>query len=873
MTRSRDALANGFNRVADAYDLLVTLNPGYRRHLALSARRLQLAPDARILDLCCGTGQSTLALRTAYPHATLVGLDVAADMLQVARARPELAGVTFLHGDATDPRGAGVDGEFDGILMAYGIRNVAARDTCLAALRELLAPGARVCFHEYSVAGSRWSSLVWRLVTTLIVTPLARVVAGDASLFTYLRRSVLAFDSVAAFERRLQGAGFAQVRTLPMGGWQRGIVHSFLAHRPVPRPIRRPRHGAGGAGGARGAAPASRTAVVVGGGIAGVAAAAVLAERGVGTTLLEREPALGGRAGAFPLHLATGETVQMERGFHAFFRQYYNLRSLLRRISPDLDLLVPLQDYPILGPGGAHQSFAGLPHRAPWNFIALTRRTPELTLPALRRVGLRAALSMLAFDQFHTYRRHDHRSATAYLDSLRFPPAARRMLFDVFAHSFFNPEPGMSAAELLMMFHFYFMGNSEGLIFDVVRAPFSTAIWRPMLSYLEAAGGRVRTGTEARAIHRAGDRWAVAAPGGEPALADALVLALDVPGLRRLLPETPFAGGSWAAQVGGLEVTLPFAVWRLWLDRPTAPHRSPFAGTAGFPLLDNISLFHLFEDESRAWAEAHGGAVVELHAYAVPATAAEEQLKGAMLRGLHQLYPETRAAQVLDEVFLLRRDCPAFAPGSYATRPGVATPHPGVYLAGDFVRLAQPAALMERAATAGFAAGQRDSATLGAATRARGLRAPEWSASGAGRMKGFRFGRPPTRRQPPAGARPAPDWQQSDPRWIRGALRHALLLPSGGWHVIDAVRAIGGRPLRYWVEGRELVVWRGAEGLLVAPNACPHLGASLADGAAAGRLPGVSVARAGAGSGRPRRLEAAAQPRRRRAALGAPRRR
>ena len=726
MKRGAAALADGFNRVASAYDLLVALNPGYRRHLRLSARRLRLAPAARILDLCCGTGQSTLALRAVYPRATLVGLDVAADMLQVARARSELAGVTLLHGDATDPRGAGVAGTFDGILMAYGIRNVAAPDTCLAAVRELLAPGAPVCFHEYSVAGSRWSRVVWRAVTTLIVTPLARIVAGDASLFSYLRRSVLAFDSVATFERRLRAAGFTAVRTLPMGGWQRGIVHSFLAQRPAQRPPtgdgsprpapgrktpRRPDPPAAGrpalrppASAADRESPPARTAVVVGGGIAGVAAATVLAERGIATTLLEREPALGGRAGAFPLHLATGETIQMERGFHAFFRQYYNLRSLLRRISPDLDLLAPLQDYPILGPGGARQSFAGLPHRAPWNFIALTRRTPELPLTALRRVGLRAALSMLAFDQFHTYRRHDHRSATAYLDSLRFPAPARRMLFDVFAHSFFNPEHEMSAAELLMMFHFYFMGNSEGLIFDVVKAPFSTAIWRPMQRYLTALGARVRTRTTAHAVRREGDRWVVEAEPGERVAGDVLVLALDVPGLLRLLPATPFGSGPWTTRVGGLEVTLPFAVWRLWLDRPTAPGRAPFAGTAGFPLLDNISLFHLFEDESRSWAEAHGGSVVELHAYAVPETVAEEQLKDSMLRGLHQLYPETRAAQVLDAAFLLRRDCPAFAPGSHATRPGVATPHPGVYMAGDFVRLAQPAALMERAATAGFTA-------------------------------------------------------------------------------------------------------------------------------------------------------------------------
>ena len=688
-------LASGFNRVAHAYDLLVALNPGYRRHLRLSARRLELAPDARVLDLCCGTGQSTLALRAVYPQATLVGLDAATDMLQAARARAELADVQFVLGDAMDPRAAGVEGRFDAILMAYGIRNVVDADACLAAARDLLRPGAPICFHEYSVAGSRTSRLVWRAVTNLIVRPAARLAAGDISLFTYLRDSVLAFDSKAAFERRLRRAGFTAVRTLPVSGWQRGIVHSFLARRPAAAST------AGGAGPA-----ATRTAVVVGGGIAGTAAATVLAERGVATVLLEREAALGGRAGAFPLRLATGETVQMERGFHAFFRQYYNLRALLRRISPDLDILTPLDDYPILGPDGAHQSLVGLPKRAPWNVAALTRRTPELTLAALRRVGVREALAMLAFDAHHTYQRHDQRSAADYLDSLRFPAAARRMLFDVFAHSFFNPEREMSAAELLMMFHFYFTGSHEGLIFDVVRAPFSTAIWQPLRRYLTNLGVRVATGTAVTRLAREAGRWVVAFGdrGRAPIHADAVVLALDVPGLQRLLPETPLLRGAWADALSGLQTTLPFAVWRLWLDRPTAPGRAPFAGTAGFPLLDNISLFHLFEDESRAWADARGGAVVELHAYAVPEAATGADIKAALIAGLHLLYPETRTARVIDEAFLLRRDCPAFRPGSHASRPGVVTPHPGVYLAGDFVRLQQPAALMERAAASGITA-------------------------------------------------------------------------------------------------------------------------------------------------------------------------
>lgn len=75
-----------------------------------------------------------------------------------------------------------------------------------------------------------------------------------------------------------------------------------------------------------------------------------------------------------------------------------------------------------------------------------------------------------------------------------------------------------------------------------------------------------------------------------------------------------------------------------------------------------------------------------------------------------------------------------------------------------------------------------------------------------------------------------PDWVQANPHRIERELRAALALPSGGWYVLDASRAIGGKPRRFRVEGRELVVWRAGDELRVAPDACPHMGASLADG-------------------------------------------
>src|SRR3954453_18311062 len=106
------------------------------------------------------------------------------------------------------------------------------------------------------------------------------------------------------------------------------------------------------AGGYR-AAPGSRKAadprrvLVVGGGIAGIAAAAGLAERGVQVGLIEKNEQLGGRVRSWPVSTEAGD-LTMSRGFHAFFRQYYNLRALLRRVDPALSRLTAVPDYPMV---------------------------------------------------------------------------------------------------------------------------------------------------------------------------------------------------------------------------------------------------------------------------------------------------------------------------------------------------------------------------------------------------------------------------------------------------------------------------------------------------------------------------------------------
>jgi hypothetical protein len=96
------------------------------------------------------------------------------------------------------------------------------------------------------------------------------------------------------------------------------------------------------------------------------------------------------------------------------------------------------------------------------------------------------------------------------------------------------------------------------------------------------------------------------------------------------------------------------------------------------------------------------------------------------------------------------------------------------------------------------------------------------------RMSPITFGRclrplpPPERHQL--------DWTQARLPAIRAALERARGLPSGDWYVVDASRRFAGRPSFYWIDGHEVVAWRSAGRVQLAPNCCPHMGAPLSAG-------------------------------------------
>ncbi|MEU3622887.1 ubiquinone biosynthesis methyltransferase UbiE [Amycolatopsis coloradensis] len=233
----RDTVPSAFDTEARFYDRLVGANPGYHDHLRLSAARLALpsaVPGLRVLDAGCGTGASTAALVSVAPEARITAFDASGEMLERARNKSWPDGVEFVHTPVEDL--AGIHGPFDAILAAYLLRNLTDPTTQLRRLRRLLRPGGRIAVHEYSVRDSRRARWVWNAVCAGVIIPLGKLTTGDATLYRHLRRSVLEFDGVTSLARRLTNAGFTDVHTATVTGWQRDIVHTVVGTAPLETP-------------------------------------------------------------------------------------------------------------------------------------------------------------------------------------------------------------------------------------------------------------------------------------------------------------------------------------------------------------------------------------------------------------------------------------------------------------------------------------------------------------------------------------------------------------------------------------------------------------------------------------------------------------
>jgi len=478
-----------------------------------------------------------------------------------------------------------------------------------------------------------------------------------------------------------------------------------------------------------------RRVAVVGAGIAGLTAAATLAERGHAVTLYEANDYLGGKIGAWPVTLPDGSESTVEHGFHAFFRHYYNLDAFLERVGASQHL-VPIDEYLIVARDGKRTGFAGISSVPFLNLLSMaTHRVYRVRDIALGPAGEEMA-AFFRYDPERTFQEFDGVSFEAFAERAQLP-ATLRLVFSTFARAFFADADRLSMAELIKSFHSYYLSHDHGLLYRYPDGDYEETVLGPIRRHLEKHGVRIELGRAVEALGRADEGFEVA---GEPF--DGVVLAVPAAASRAILERTP----ALAEQDPKLAALLPelrcgqrYAMLRLWLDRDLAEALPVFVTTEKIRVLDSVTSYHRVSRQSADWVRVHGGGIFELHCYAVPDdVGSDAEVRDAFLEELHAYFPELADANIAHEVLQVRDDFAAFHVGMGTTRPGVETAIPGLVLAGDWVKLPCPAMLMEAACTSGLLAAnallRRDGLREAAVESVplRGLLAPRRRAGGDG---------------------------------------------------------------------------------------------------------------------------------------------
>ncbi len=245
-----------------------------------------------------------------------------------------------------------------------------------------------------------------------------------------------------------------------------------------------------------------KSVVVVGAGLAGLACAYELSQRGFSVTLLERSPQLGGKIASWSIQVG-GETFMMEHGFHGFFPQYYNLNSLVAELGVK-DNFQSLNSYSVVYRDGKYQPEVFRPSRSafPWNIVDLAVASPNrlrwgINLTKWQHWQVFQAIT--GFQTQKTFQRLDYLSVAQWVQQ-DFPQGLYDLYFLPFAKSSLNAPDRMSVGELMQFFHFYFFGNPEGLAFNGTRQDMGTSLVQPIALAIERQGGKIITGVNVSEI-------------------------------------------------------------------------------------------------------------------------------------------------------------------------------------------------------------------------------------------------------------------------------------------------------------------------------------------------------------------------------------
>lgn len=227
-----------FSDVAGRYDLLnhlLSLNVDryWRRTVAREFRHLLAKPSAKVLDLCCGTADLSLALTRQGP-AQVISCDFSHPMLTCAqqklkhtRLRPPSLVPILSEADALEMPFR--DGSFDLITCAFGFRNFANYHAGLEEIWRLLRPGGEVGILEFSEPGGRWLAPLYSFYFHRLLPKIGEWLTGVSGAYRYLASSVDRFPGSEEFTKWMRDARFSGLRVRKLTG---GIAVLYVGQKP-----------------------------------------------------------------------------------------------------------------------------------------------------------------------------------------------------------------------------------------------------------------------------------------------------------------------------------------------------------------------------------------------------------------------------------------------------------------------------------------------------------------------------------------------------------------------------------------------------------------------------------------------------------------
>jgi len=166
-----------------------------------------------ILDVATGTGDFAIEATKLKP-TKIVGFDLSEQMLNVGRVKVKRLGldqlISFQKGDSESMPFA--DGQFDSIIVAFGVRNFENLEAGLSEFFRVLKPGGVVVILEFSNPKYFPMKQLYWIYSFGILPLIGKLVSKDKSAYTYLPESVRAFPDDVKFLSILQGVGFPTVR-------------------------------------------------------------------------------------------------------------------------------------------------------------------------------------------------------------------------------------------------------------------------------------------------------------------------------------------------------------------------------------------------------------------------------------------------------------------------------------------------------------------------------------------------------------------------------------------------------------------------------------------------------------------------------------